>query len=189
MERLKDRRDAGEKLRTLKMKENVVYLSKGKTPPQDLTQEILNVEQLAKPINSKQFDDLIVQLNAVRPDNMASGAGADVFGRDVAAGLSQYRRDKYSLLPATLDGGRPGTVADLFDDAAARTESAKQYNVNMLGRVLKEIAGEQSKAPTDIVGEVMKDSYTVSRVVSALKELGQNNPAQAGEAIGLSISL
>ena len=182
MERLKDRRDAGEKLRTLKMRENVVYLSKGKTPPQDLTQEILNVEQLAKPINSKQFDDLIVQLNAVRPDNMASGAGADVFGRDVAAGLSQYRRDKYSLLPATLDGGRPGTVADLFDDAAARTESAKQYNVNMLGRVLKEIAGEQSKAPTDIVGEVMKDSYTVSRVVSALKELGQNNPAQAGEA-------
>lgn len=182
MERLKARRDAAKNLKTLKMRENVFYLSKGKTPPQDLTQEILDTEQLARPITSKDFDNFIVEFNSVRPDNISSGAGADVFGRNIAEGLSAYRRDRYSKLSATLEGGRPGTVADLFDEAAARTESAKQYNVNMLGRVLKEIAGEQSKAPTDIVGEVMKDSYTVGRVVSALKELGQNNPAQAGEA-------
>jgi len=182
LERLKARRDAELRLKRLKTKEDVFYLKKGKKPPQDLTQEILDTEQLARPINSQDFDNFIVELNAVRPDNVASGAGKDVFGRDIAAKLSEYRRNEYSRLPATLEGGRPGTVADLFDEATIRTQNAKQYNVNMLGSVLKEIAGEQSRTPMDIVNAVMKEPYTLDRTVKALRELGQNNPAQAGEA-------
>lgn len=182
LERIKARRDAPETLKKLQNRAYYFFTKSNKPIPQDLAQKILDTEQLALPITSKDFDNFIVELNAVRPDNVASGAGKDVFGRDIAAKLSEYRRNRYSQLPATLEGGRPGTVADLFDEATIRTQNAKQYNVNMLGSVLKEIAGEQSRTPMDIVNAVMKEPYTLNRTVKALRELGQNNPAQAGEA-------
>jgi hypothetical protein len=179
--RLKAKRDAPKNLARAKERMEEM-LSEGKTPPQDLVNKIQDLETLALPMDSRAFDDFIKNFREARPKDMASGAGKDVFGRKIANKLSEYRKNIYDSLETTLPDGTTVNVGNLFEATSKEVDLRRGYEKNLLGNILKEVAGEQATTPRDIVGAVLKEPATVSRVVKSLRELGASDPSKAGEA-------
>lgn len=181
MGRLRAKRNAPEDLIKAQAKLKKIT-DKGGNPPQDLLLRIEDLSALSKPITSRDFDDFIKAFREARPDNVASGANKDVFGRKIASKLSDYRRDVYNSINATRPDGTIVNIGDLFENASQEVALRQGYEANLLGNILKEAAGEQARTPRDIVSAVLKEPATVDRVVKSLRELGASNPSQAGEA-------
>jgi hypothetical protein len=134
-------------------------------------------------LDFRAFDAWIRAFNDARPDGGAvGGTTKDVFGVGISAELSQLRRDIYGRTNSTDANQVTRNLGEEFAKATELVRARGAYEKNLLGGILKEAAGEQSKTPRDIVSAVMKEPATINRVVQSLRELGTANPAKAGEA-------
>ena len=175
--RLKQVRDAPKLIAAAQAK-----LKRAKTPGQrqDLTAEIQRLESINKPLDFKAFDAYIRAFNDARPDNAVGGTTKDVFGAGVSSELSKLRRDIYSRFNATYPDGTVKNLGDEFETATQKVQSRGAFEGNILGRALKEVAGEQSTTNRNIVSSVMKEPFTINRVLQATKQLELDDPTQAG---------
>ncbi len=176
IQRLEARVDAPVRLARLQSYANALTRN-GRNVPERTTREIADLQNLARPLNAREFDDFIKAFSEARPDNMASGASKDVFGRDIAEGLSTYRINVYNSLPIS---GSNKTVGDLFRDTSIKVAERQTFEENLLGSILKEAAGEQSVTPRGIANAVMKDPYNMERVLQAARNLETADRTKAG---------
>lgn len=179
IQRLEARVDAPNRLARLQSYANSL-IRNGRNVPERTTREIADLQNLARPLNARDFDEFIKAFREARPDDMVSGASKDVFGRDIAEGLSAYRLNVYDSLQTTLPGGRSGTVGDLFREASAKVAERQTFEENLLGSILKEAAGEQSKSPRAIANAVMQDPFNMERVLQAARNLEAADSTKAG---------
>lgn len=140
------------------------------------------LKQLNRPLNFRDFDDYIKAFTDARPENAVGGTTKDVFGMRFSEELSKLRRNTYDKFNANMPDGTVKNLGDEFQRATELVRERGAYEKNLLGNVLKEAAGEQSKTPRDIVSAVLKEPATIDRVVKSLRELGQRDPSKAGEA-------
>lgn len=140
------------------------------------------LKQLNRPLNFRDFDDYIKAFTDARPENAVGGTTKDVFGMRFSEELSKLRRNTYDNFNATMPDGTVKNLGDEFQRATELVRERGAYEKNLLGNVLKEAAGEQSKTPRDIVSAVIKEPATIDRVVKSLRELGASDPSKAGEA-------
>jgi hypothetical protein len=140
------------------------------------------LKQLNRPLNFRDFDDYIKAFTDARPENAVGGTTKDVFGMRFSEELSKLRRSTYDQFNATMPDGTVKNLGNEFQQATELVRKRGAYEKNLLGNVLKEAAGEQSKSPRDIVSAVIKEPATIDRVVKSLRELGQSDPSKAGEA-------
>ena len=140
------------------------------------------LKQLNRPLNFTDFDDYIKAFTDARPENAVGGTTKDVFGMRFSEELSKLRRNTYDNFNATMPDGTVKNLGDEFQRATELVQRRGAYEKNLLGNVLKEAAGEQSKTPRDIVSAVIKEPATIDRVVKSLRELGASDPSKAGEA-------
>jgi hypothetical protein len=147
---------------------------------QNLSKEIQRLQGINKPLDFRAFDAYIRAFNDARPDNAVGGTTKDVFGAGVSAELSKLRRDIYSRFNATYPDGTVKNLGDEFETATQKVQSRGAFEGNILGRALKEVVGEQATTPRDIVSSVMKEPFTINRVLQATKQLELDDPAQAG---------
>ena len=140
------------------------------------------LKQLNRPLNFRDFDDYIKAFTDARPENAVGGTTKDVFGMRFSQELSKLRRNTYDNFNATMPDGTVKNLGDEFQRATELVQRRGAYEKNLLGNVLKEAAGEQSKTPRDIVSAVIKEPATIDRVVKSLRELGASDPSKAGEA-------
>jgi len=140
------------------------------------------LKQLNRPLNFRDFDDYIKAFTDARPENAVGGTTKDVFGMRFSEELSKLRRNTYDQFNATMPDGTVKNLGNEFQQATELVRKRGAYEKNLLGNVLKEAAGEQSKSPRDIVSAVIKEPATIERVVKSLRELGQRDPSKAGEA-------
>jgi hypothetical protein len=133
-------------------------------------------------LDFRNFDDYIKAFNDARPDNAVGGTTKDVLGSRVASELSKLRRGIYSRFKATLEDGTTKNLADEFQKAAELVQARNAFEGNTLGGVLKQIVGEQATTPRNIVSSVMKEPFTINRVLQAAKDLELADPTKAGIA-------
>ena len=140
------------------------------------------LKQLNRPLDFRDFDDYIKAFTDARPENAVGGTTKDVFGMRFSEELSKLRRNTYDKFNATMPDGTVKNLGNEFQRATELVQRRGAYEKNLLGSVLKEAAGEQSKTPRDIVSAVLKEPATIDRVVKSLRELGASDPSKAGEA-------
>lgn len=175
--RLKQVRDAPSLIAAAQAK-----LKKATTPGQrqDLTAEIQRLQGINKPLDFRAFDAYIRAFNDARPDNAVGGTTKDVFGAGVSAELSELRRNIYSKFNATMPDGTVKNLGKEFETAAQKVQARGAFEGNTLGGILKDVVGEQARTPRDIVSSVMKEPFTINRVLQATKELELADPTQVG---------
>jgi hypothetical protein len=173
--RLRKRRDAPKRLEEALAKYD-------ENPTQDLALEIQELRDLSRPMGSRDFDEYIKAFRDARPENAVGGTTKDAFGAGIASRLSDYRRNRYSEINAPLPDGNSVNIGDLFEQATSKVQERVAFEKNLLGNILREAGGEQASTPRNIVSAVMKEPATVDRVAVALRQLGQSDPAMAGEA-------
>jgi hypothetical protein len=149
---------------------------------QDLTNEIKKLDRINKPLDFNAFDDYIRAFNDARPDNAVGGTTTDVLGAGISKELSELRRNIYSRFNATSPDGTVKNLGDEFQKAADLVEARGAFEGNTLGKVLKEVVGEQATTPRDIVSSAMKEPFTINRIIQAAKELELADPTQVGIA-------
>jgi hypothetical protein len=144
---------------------------------QNQIQQIKKTDQL----DFRSFDAWIRAFNDARPDGGAvGGTTTDVFGSGISGELSELRRNIYSKFNVALPDGTVGNLGKEFQKATELVKTRGTFEGNILGRVLKEVVGEQATTPRDIVSSVMKEPFTINRVLQASRELELADPTQAG---------
>jgi hypothetical protein len=179
--RLRTRRDAPILLQQAREQADA-YSSLGSPVPQDLRKKIDDLESISGPLTAVDFDNFVKEFREARPDNVSSGATKDVFGGKIASGLSNYRKQIFDSLEATLPDGSKLNVGTLFRKYSNEVETRQKYNEDLLGSILKESGGEQSKNSRAIVGSVLKEPDTIRKVIQSLRELEASDPTKSGQA-------
>jgi hypothetical protein len=147
--------------------------------------ELLNqIESIKKrgDLSFTDFDSFIKSFNDARPDNAVGGTTKDALGAIVASELSKLRQGIYSNFNAISPDGTIRNLGEEFQKATELVRARGAFEGNTLGGVLKEIVGEQATTPRDIVNSVMKEPFTINRVLQAAKELELADPTQLGIA-------
>jgi hypothetical protein len=145
--------------------------------------ELLRQVELIKKrgdLDFKNFDDYIRAFNDARPDNAVGGTTKDALGAKVSAELSKLRKRIYSNFKAINPDGTTRNLGDEFEEATRLVQERIAFEGNTLGRVLKEVVGEQATTPRDVVSSVMKEPFTINRVLEASRKLELDDPTQAG---------
>jgi len=145
----------------------------------DLLAQIESIKKRGD-LNFENFDDYIKAFNDARPDNAVGGTTKDALGAKVSSELSKLRRGIYSNFNAINPDGTISNLGDEFEKATNLVKERIAFEGNALGRVLKEVVGEQATTPRDIVSSVMKEPFTINRILQATKQLELDDPAQAG---------
>jgi len=159
-----------------------VFIAKDQEAVDKAIKEISDIKK-ADELDFRSFDAWIRAFNDARPDGGAvGGTTKDVFGVGVSAELSALRRKIYGQFDATLPDGTVGNLGDEFQKATELVQARGAFERNTLGGILKEVVGEQATTPRDIVSSVMKEPFTIDRVLRAAKELELADPTQAGIA-------
>jgi hypothetical protein len=138
------------------------------------------LRKVNEPLDFRAFDAYIRAFNDARPTNAVGGKTKDAFGAGVAAELSELRRDIYSRFNAANPDGTVSNLGDEFKIATDKVKARAAFEGNTLGGILRDVVGEQSTTPRDIVSSVMKEPFTINRVLQATKQLELDDPAQAG---------
>jgi hypothetical protein len=143
---------------------------------------LLRIESIKKrgDLSFTDFDSYIKSFNDARPDNGVGGTTKDALGVKVASELSKLRRGLYSNFNAISPDGTIKNLGEEFQKATELVQARGAFEGNTLGGVLKEIVGEQATTPRDIVSSVMKEPFTINRVLRAAKDLELADPTQAG---------
>jgi hypothetical protein len=131
-------------------------------------------------LDFKNFDDYIKAFNDARPDNAVGGTTKDALGAKVSSEISKLRKRIYSNFKVTNPDGTVSNLGDEFEKATGLVQERIAFEGNTLGRVLKEVVGEQATTPRDIVSSVMKEPFTIDRVLQASRKLELDDPTQAG---------
>lgn len=147
---------------------------------QDLAKEIKELQNISGALDFKAFDGYIRRFNDARPQNAVGGTTTDVLGSGISKELSELRRNVYKKFNATSPDGTIRNLGDEFQIAADLVAQRNAFEGNTLGRILKEVVGEQATTTRDIVSSVMKEPFTINRVLQATKQLELDDPAQAG---------
>lgn len=179
--RLRTRRDAPILLEQARQQADA-YSSLGSPVPQDLRKTIDDLESISGPLTAIDFDNFVREFREARPDNVSSGATKDVFGGKIASGLSNYRKQVFDSLEITLPDGSKANVGTLFEKYSDEVNTRGKYNENLLGGILEEAGGEQSKNSRAIVNSVLKEPDTIRKVIQSLRELEASDPSKAGQA-------
>jgi hypothetical protein len=175
--RLKEVRDAPELIALAQVK---LAQTKSQGGRQDLINEIKRLEGVNKPLDFKAFDAYIRAFNDARPVNAVGGTTKDAFGAGVSTELSELRRGIYRNFNATAQDGTVKNLGDEFQKATELVQARSAFEGNMLGGILKEVVGEQATTPRNIVSSVMKEPFTINRILRAAKELELADPTQVG---------
>lgn len=179
--RLRTRRDAPILLDQARQQADA-YSSLGSPVPQDLRKTIGDLESISRPLTAIDFDNFVREFREARPDNVSSGATKDVFGGKIASGLSNYRKQVFDSLETTLPDGSKANIGTLFEKYSDEVNTRGKYNENLLGSILEEAGGEQSKNSRAIVNSVLKEPDTTRKVIQSLRELEASDPSKAGQA-------
>jgi hypothetical protein len=131
-------------------------------------------------LDFNNFDDYIKAFNDARPDNAVGGTTKDALGAKVSSEISKLRKRIYSNFKVTNPDGTVSNLGDEFEKATGLVQERIAFEGNTLGRVLKEVVGEQATTPRDIVSSVMKEPFTIDRVLQASRKLELDDPTQAG---------
>jgi hypothetical protein len=138
------------------------------------------LSKVNEPLDFRAFDAYIRAFNDARPTNAVGGKTKDAFGAGVAAKLSELRRDIYSRFNAVNPDGTVSNLGDEFKIATDKVAARAAFEGNTLGGILRDVVGEQARTPRDIVSSVMKEPFTINRVLQATKELELGDPTQVG---------
>lgn len=179
MNRLQERVDAPAKLKFFQKYINS-RTNRGFPISEADTKKLDRLKNLARPINSTDFEKYIQAFREARPDDPRAGTSKDVFGTQIASELSKYRMNVYSGLNANLPNGTTVNVGDLFRDASAKVNESKAFQENLLGSILKEAGGEQSMGERAIVNAVMQEPSKINRVLLAAQNLETADPSKVG---------
>ena len=131
-------------------------------------------------LDFNNFDDYIKAFNDARPDNAVGGTTKDALGAKVSSEISKLRKRIYSNFKVTNPDGTVSNLGDEFEKATGLVQERIAFEGNTLGRVLKEVVGEQATTPRDIVSSVMKEPFTIDRVLQASRKLELDDPTQEG---------
>lgn len=179
LKRLRRRADASELLSSAETKANILA-SKGKEIPSGLAKEIEDLKALQGPIDAREFDAWIRAFRDARPDTQVGAATKDQLGGEVATRMSSQRRDMYGQYTATLEDGSTANLGDFFKNAVDEYSKRMEFERNILGRVLKEEAGENRMFPREIVGAVMAEPAKIRKVLDAVRRYESQDPSRAG---------
>jgi len=176
--RLRTIRDAPDLIAKLEIK---LSNAKKEGEIQDLSQKIKDLQSINKPLDFNSFDDYIKEFNNARPEGGAvGGTTKDVFGSKLSNELSQLRKNIYDQVNETLPDGTSRNLGAEFEKATQLVKARQAFEGNTLGGILKEVVGEQATTPRDIVSSVMKEPFTINRVLKASRELEASDPSQVG---------
>jgi hypothetical protein len=131
-------------------------------------------------LDFKNFDNYIKAFNDARPDNAVGGTTKDALGAKVSSEISKLRKGIYSNFKVTNPDGTVSNLGDEFEKATRLVQERIAFEGNILGRVLKEVVGEQATTQRDIVSSVMKEPSTINRVLQATRELELADRTQVG---------
>ena len=174
-ERLSGKKISKKRLNQIKANE---LRYKGKA--ENLNKEIQRLQGINKPLDFRAFDAYIRAFNDARPDSAVGGTTKDVFGAGVSAELSKLRSDIYSRFNATYPDGTVKNLGDEFQLATDKVKARAAFEGNTLGGILKDVVGEQARTQRDIVSLVMKEPFTINRVLQATRELELADRTQVG---------
>jgi len=142
---------------------------------QDATNNLRDLEAINRPLNFKDFNELVKSFGNLRSDVSVGGTTKDVFGTQISNELSLLRREifkGYSVTDPT--SGLTRNLADEFQIAADAVGKRNDMQKNTLGSILKEAGGESVATQRDVVRIAMEDPETMDRVLRASQDLGPN---------------
>jgi hypothetical protein len=152
----------------------------GKEIPRSLEKEIDELRGMTGPIDAREFDYWIRAFNDARPENAVGSATRDQLGAAVSKNMSAYRRDFYSKFDGPLPDGASANLGSLYDNAVNQYQQRMEFEVNLLGKVLREEGGEFKMFPREIVSAVMREPAKVRNVMDAVSRYEAQNPYRNG---------
>jgi hypothetical protein len=153
---------------------------KGLTPKRQ--KKLEELENLAKPIDSKDFDGWIQRFRESKPEDATGGTTGEQLAEGVANKISEYRRRMYSGYDATMPDGSTANLGDLFDGAVKVYDERMAFERGTLGSLLKDDYGNFVKQPREAVSLIMREPSRMNEFLSALKKYEAEDPALAGSS-------
>lgn len=145
-------------------------------------QRLDELENLAKPIDSRDFDGWIQRFRESKPDDATGATTGKQLAENVANKMSEYRRRIYSGYDATMPDGSPTTLGNLFDGAVKSYDERMAFERGTLGSLLKDDYGNFVKQPREAVSLIMREPSRINEFLSAVSKNETNDPSLAGSA-------
>lgn len=149
---------------------------------QDAASKLEDLKAINRPLNFKDFNELIKRYGSLRSDNLVGASPSDIFGTQVSNELSALRSQIFKGYNMTDASGVTRNLADEFRITADAVAERNNMQKNTLGSILKEAGGESVATQRDVVRIAMKDPETMDRVLRAAQDLDATQPG-ASKAI------
>ena len=143
---------------------------------QDTTNQLKDLEAINRPLNFKDFNELVKSYGNLRSENLVGGSTKDIFGTEISNELSALRTQIFKGYNAIDANGVTRNLATEFQTTAAAVGKRNDMQKNTLGSILKEAGGENVATQRDVVRIAMKDPETMSRVLRAAQDLDAAQP-------------
>ena len=162
--------------RLLKMQEQA---AKNPLSPQQ-AQKMAELQELAKPITTEEFDAWIRVFRDARPDDATGAATTKQFANDIANKMSAYRREVYGGYDTVDSAGQSVNLGDLYDKTVGDYASRMELTRGTMGSLLKSDAGEMVKTPFEAVSLIIRDPKRIEDFLSSVAKYESADPALAG---------
>jgi hypothetical protein len=146
---------------------------------QDTTNQLKDLEAINRPLNFKDFNELVKSYGNLRSENLVGGSTKDIFGTEISNELSALRTQIFKGYNAIDANGVTRNLANEFQTTAAAVGKRNDMQKNTLGSILKEAGGENVATQRDVVRIAMKDPETMGRVLRAAQDLDATQPGIA----------
>jgi len=146
---------------------------------QDATNQLKDLEAINRPLNFKDFNELVKSYGNLRSENLVGGSTKDIFGTEISNELSALRTQIFKDYNAIDANGVTRNLANEFQTTAAAVGKRNDMQKNTLGSILKEAGGENVATQRDVVRIAMKDPETIGRVLRAAQDLDATQPGIA----------
>jgi hypothetical protein len=146
---------------------------------QDATNQLKDLEAINRPLNFKDFNELVKSYGNLRSENLVGGSTKDIFGTEISNELSALRTQIFKGYNAIDANGVTRNLANEFQTTAAAVGKRNDMQKNTLGSILKEAGGENVATQRDVVRIAMKDPETMGRVLRAAQDLDATQPGIA----------
>jgi hypothetical protein len=161
---------------------NPLEASKYNGKIQDAVSKLEDLKAINRPLNFKDFNELIKRYGSLRSENLVGASPSDIFGTQVSNELSALRSQIFKGYNMTDASGVTRNLADEFRITADAVAGRNNMQKNTLGSILKEAGGESVATQRDVVRIAMKDPETMDRVLRAAQDLDVAQPG-ASKAI------